>query len=118
MKIGYNDFWAEINLKNFWNKVMCKFGEVIKKHRYKRRKKFYIGMRLLTTDFVYQRGIVKTSLAELEKISEKIKKELPLKFFRPRIEECFEQKYIIEVEEEKGYSEEPQDSMCDFYIDI
>ena len=118
MKIGYKDFWAEINLKNFWNKIMRKFGEIIKKCRYRRRKKFRIGMRLLETNFVYQRGIVKTSLAELEEISEKAKKESLFRFFRPRIEECFEQKYIIEVEEEKGYSEEPQDSMCDFYIDI
>jgi hypothetical protein len=111
MKIGYKDFWMELSTAKFTGQIKDSFEDINKKIK----RKYTIGLKLATTDLVYQRGIVKISLEQIAEI------ELPLisilSFRKPLLQDIFTKEQLIEYTEEKSW-DEPEDENCDIYLCI
>lgn len=124
MTFSYNGFSIEIN-KNDWEHLtklgvnsLQKIAKSIKAHL---PRTYTIGLRILDTGFVYQRGKIKLSAKQLSEslsdLEQQIISSYLLKFSRPFLEDIFEKHIIKEVTPEKGWDEE-EDTNCDIYINI
>jgi hypothetical protein len=103
------------------NKVTGFFASLKEKRSRKKLRRLTVGLRIASTGFVYQRGVVELNLNQLE--TELLQRDsrttvtIATKFRRPMITDLFSPEYIKEVTPEKGY-DEPEDDCCDIYITI
>lgn len=111
MKIGYENYWIELSLKDSLEKVKVLCKKAITKIDNTRIQKLVVGLKLRENDFVYQRGVVKMSLEQLSQV------QIPYTAFRrPFLSDIFKDKLLSSTDEKSW--DEPEDENCDVYLYI
>ena len=104
MKIGYKDFWLEIDTatatKVVVGNLIQKYNDYKKQKEYNKEKIYNIALVLEANSFVYQTGKVKLKLSNVENY---LSNEFIAPLQRPLIRQIFKREYIIEESEEYGY---------------
>lgn len=117
MKIGYRDFWLEIDIRGTIKKILSRVSDFFNEREVNKEKVYPIAVVIEETLFVRQVGKIKVSLSHISDYID-INKLMVAPYTGFLIQSIFKDKYIIEYSEEFGWDKFTYEDIKEDFIII
>ena len=117
MKIGYRDFWLEIDIRGATKKILSKVSDFYNEREMNKEKVHSIAIVVEETLFVRQVGKIKVSLSHIGDYID-IDRLMVAPYTGFLIQSIFKDKYIEECSEEFGWDEFTYEDIKEDFIII